>query len=107
MSCIKRPCVPLLRVHTSPASMCLPFQAPWLLMIETDYVWLKPPLPPPAEDTRAPSWAFPFNYIVPDEPHLAPVMRKMFPSSRGPLSLIPGSGPAPVMLRMHEWAKVG
>ncbi|KAK9795215.1 hypothetical protein WJX73_002433 [Symbiochloris irregularis] len=81
-------------------------KAPWLLMIETDYVWLKPPLAPPAEDTRAPSWAFPFGYIVPTDPGITGVMRKMFPEDRGPISRVPGSGPAPVMLRVHEWAKV-
>lgn len=82
-------------------------QAPWLLMIETDYVWLKPPRAPPAEDWRVPSWAFPFTYIVPQAPALAGVLRKMYSEAQGPLSDVPGSGPAPVMLRVHELFKVG
>lgn len=81
-------------------------QAPWLLMIETDYVWLKPPRAPPAEDWRVPSWAFPFTYIVPQAPALAGVLRKMYSEAQGPLSDVPGSGPAPVMLRVHELFKV-
>lgn len=75
-------------------------------MIETDYVWIKPPRAPPAEDTRAPSWAFPFSYIAPASPALEGVIRKMFPPDRGPTSRIPNSGPAPVMLRVEELFKV-
>lgn len=81
-------------------------QAPWLLMIETDYVWMRPLQAPSAEDTTATSLAFPFNYINPQHPNVEGVMRKMYPAERGPLSDVPGSGPAPVMMRLHEWTKV-
>lgn len=40
-------------------------QAPWVLMTETDYVWMRPPQAPRAEDAGSPSWAFPFGYIRP------------------------------------------
>jgi hypothetical protein len=33
-------------------------------------------------------------------------MRSMFPLAKGPLSRIPRSGPAPVMMRAREWLKV-
>ena len=39
-------------------------QAPWLLMIETDYVWMKPVAAPLAESADL-SIAFPFGYIQP------------------------------------------
>eukprot|EP00891_Asterochloris_glomerata_P007790 jgi/Astpho2/7790/fgenesh1_pm.00117_%23_7_t len=81
-------------------------KAPWILMIETDYVWLRPPQPPRAEDESQASWGFPFGYITPQEAHLQAVMRRMYPTSAGPLTDIPGSGPAPVMMRAHEWATV-
>lgn len=42
-------------------SVCV--QAPWLYMIETDYVWMKPLVPPQAEDVNVASIAFPFGYI--------------------------------------------
>ena len=81
-------------------------QAPWLLMIETDYVWMKPLQAPPAEDASAASLGFPFGYIIPQEPSIEGVMRKMYPAEKGPLSDVPGSGPAPVLMRVHEWIKV-
>lgn len=42
-------------------------QAPWLLMIETDYVWMKPVAAPQAESSAL-SIAFPFGYITPQAP---------------------------------------
>lgn len=33
-------------------------------------------------------------------------MRRMFPTENGPLSKIPGTGPAPALLRTSEWIKV-
>lgn len=81
-------------------------QAPWLLMIETDYVWMKPLQAPPAEDASAASVAFPFGYIDPRYPVIEGVMRKMYPVEKGPLGDVPGSGPAPVLMRVDEWIKV-
>lgn len=80
-------------------------QAPWLLMIETDYVWLKPVAAPMAESSAL-SIAFPFGYIDPLAPALKAVMRKMYPESAGPLSDVPASGPAPVLMRWQELFKV-
>ena len=81
-------------------------QAPWLLMIETDYVWMKPLQAPLAEDRTVTSLAFPFEYIIPGEPSIEGVMRKMYPPEKGPLSAVPGSGPAPVLMRLADWVKV-
>ena len=80
-------------------------QAPWLLMIETDYVWLKPVAAPPAESAQ-PSLAFPFGYIQPTAGGISGVMRKMYPQEKGPLSDVPNSGPAPVLMRWQELFKV-
>ena len=57
-------------------------QAPWLLMIETDYVWMKPPAAPLAESSAV-SIAFPFGYIQPASPNIEGVMRRMYPAERG------------------------
>ena len=81
-------------------------QAPWLLLIETDYVWMKPLHAPPAHNPSSKGMAYPFNYIIPLAPSIESVMRKMFPAELGPLSAIPGSGPAPVMMRFDEWLQV-
>jgi hypothetical protein len=34
------------------------------------------------------------------------LMRSMFPESKGPLSKIPRTGPAPVLMRAVEWLRV-
>ena len=75
-------------------------------MIETDYVWMKPLQAPSAGDPPAAPLAFPFGYIDPQHPNVEGVMRKMYPAEKGPLTDVPGSGPAPVMMRVDEWKKV-
>jgi hydroxyproline O-arabinosyltransferase len=75
-------------------------------MAETDYVMVGPVHAPLAEDPTAPSVAFPFGYIVPTYPTIEGVMRKYFPPERGSLELVPGSGPAPALMRVDEWLKV-
>ena len=74
-------------------------------MLEGDYVWMKPLMAPRA-DSDAPSMAYPFSYIQPQVQHLQGVMRLMYPENKGPLSDIPSSGPAPVLMRVAEWRKV-
>lgn len=74
-------------------------------MIETDYVWIKP-LAAPLAESSALSVAFPFGYIDPLAPVLKAVMRKMYPESNGPLTDVPASGPAPVLMRWQELFKV-
>ena len=75
-------------------------------MIETDYVWMKPLQAPPADDKSATPMGFPFGYITPQAPQIEGVMRKMYPVEKGPLSDVPESGPAPALMRVHEWIKV-
>lgn len=42
-------------------------KAPWILMIETDYVWHKPVQAPRADSDALPI-GFPFGYIQPQNP---------------------------------------
>ena len=81
-------------------------QAPWLLMIETDYVWIRPLQAPAAQDPGARAMAFPFSYIAPQTPSIEGVMRKMYPADRGAIADVPGTGPAPVLMRFQEWVEV-
>jgi hydroxyproline O-arabinosyltransferase len=43
-------------------------QAPWVLMIETDYVWMNPLQGVPLAESSLPGWGFPYGYIVPTYP---------------------------------------
>eukprot|EP00884_Botryococcus_braunii_P014590 jgi/Botrbrau1/23131/Bobra.0243s0061.1 len=71
-------------------------KAPWLLMIETDYVWHKPlAAPGPAEDASVLSLGFPFGYITPQSWGLDSVIRKMYPVERGADQKHSQHGPCP------------
>ena len=43
-------------------------QAPWILLIETDYVWMRPLQKVPTAESSANSWAFQYGYIMPTYP---------------------------------------
>lgn len=76
-------------------------QAPWLYMIESDYVFMKPlPVPEP-QAQRGRAWGSPFGYIVPTAVPL--LMRRMYPETEGPVSDIPSTGPAPILMRVEDW----
>jgi hydroxyproline O-arabinosyltransferase len=47
-------------------------QAPWILMIETDYVWMSPLQGVPLAESSLPGWGFPYGYIVPTYPGTVP-----------------------------------
>ncbi|KDD74122.1 hypothetical protein H632_c1552p0 [Helicosporidium sp. ATCC 50920] len=79
-------------------------KADWIYMVESDYVFAVPPALPAPLAPGLRGWAYEFNYIFPE--HEAVAMRKLYPESRGPLSDIPPSGPAPVLLRTEDWIKV-
>ena len=82
---------------TAPALI----RAPWILMTEADYVWLKPVAAPAAEDPTARSIGFPFSYIDPLYPTVQPIMRRYFPESARALTDIPATGPAPPRWRQR------
>lgn len=43
-------------------------KAPWILLIETDYVWMTPLQQIPAAESGDPGLAFPYGYIQPAYP---------------------------------------
>eukprot|EP00892_Ulva_mutabilis_P001996 jgi/Ulvmu1/11798/UM080_0009.1 len=81
-------------------------KAPWILLIETDYVWMSPLQQIPMAESRDSGLAFPYGYIQPAYPGISDVMRALYPDTMGPLQRIPATGPAPVLMRFSEWLRV-
>eukprot|EP00879_Flechtneria_rotunda_P014651 GHRR01015310.1.p1 GENE.GHRR01015310.1~~GHRR01015310.1.p1 ORF type:complete len:332 (+),score=80.08 GHRR01015310.1:805-1800(+) len=80
-------------------------QGAWLLLLESDYVWMKPlALPGSAHDLAVQGYGFSYDYINPQYPDAAQVMRQMCPECD--VKQLPHSGPSPVLLRPHELAMV-
>lgn len=71
----------------------------WVLMIETDYVFVKPLSIPVSGNAIG----FPFGYISPTYHDVARIMRKYYD---GPLEDIPGTGNAPVLAPMEDIRRV-
>lgn len=73
-----------------------------LLLVETDYVFVRPlpesALPPPGR-----ALAFPFSYIIPSYPSVAPYAAKFY---SGPVGDIPPTGNAPVLLGLAEFGRI-
>ena len=83
-----------------------------VLLVETDYIFVRgisdALLPPPGRAV-----AFPFSYIIPAYPSVVPYSQRYYPPSMGPLSDIPPTGNAPVLLTsadlqavLPEWSRV-
>lgn len=79
-------------------------KANWLYMIESDYVFMKPLQSPPLKADDTLGWGFPFDYIRPQQ--RASEMQKLFPKEMGPISKIPGTGPAPFVMTRSAWEAV-
>ncbi|KXZ54330.1 hypothetical protein GPECTOR_5g413 [Gonium pectorale] len=77
-------------------------KAPWLLLLETDYVWMKPlPDPGDAYDRSVPGWSFGFDYIAPSIPIIRKLLTERCPDCDP--ATIPNSGPAPVLARFSDF----
>ncbi|KAG2437347.1 hypothetical protein HXX76_006002 [Chlamydomonas incerta] len=77
-------------------------KAPWLLLLETDYVWMKPlPDPGDAYDRSVPGWSFGFDYISPSIPIIVKLLKERCPDC-DPKD-VPNSGPAPVLARFSDF----
>jgi hypothetical protein len=79
-------------------------KAPWLYMIESDYVFMKPVELPPAlaKTTAGKAWSFPFDYI---NPGMFPAeMKQLWPE--GNVGDIPNAGPAPLIMAIEDWIAV-
>lgn len=74
----------------------------WILLVETDYVFVKP-IPMPPRDSRT-SYAFHFEYINTRYPRLPPLWREL--GYEGNIDDIPCSGPAPVLMRFEDFGRV-
>ncbi|KDD75998.1 hypothetical protein H632_c402p1 [Helicosporidium sp. ATCC 50920] len=80
--------------------------AEWLYLGETDYIWIKPLQAPPVTDPKEQGLAYMFSYIQPASASLAKAIRALYPESKGPVSDIPRTGPAPAMMRKSDWLRV-
>jgi len=79
----------------------------WLLMIESDYVFMQPVRPPGnAYDPSVTGEQYLFDYIMPQHPDAAPHIQKLYGPGKD-INDVPASGPAPVMLRLEEWLVIG
>lgn len=77
-------------------------KAPWLLMLETDYVWVKPLLPfGSAYDASVPGMSFAFDYIGSRHPIAIKLYQERCPGCE-PRDVIPNTGPAPVLMRFED-----
>ncbi|GLC42047.1 hypothetical protein PLESTB_001062400 [Pleodorina starrii] len=77
-------------------------KAPWLLLLETDYVWMKPlPDPGDAYDRSVPGWSFGFDYIAPSIPIIVQLLKERCPDCDP--KTVPNSGPAPVLARFSDF----
>lgn len=75
--------------------------AGWLLMLETDYVWVKPyPVPGDAWDPSIPGQSFAFDYIGSQNPVVRQLLEER--CSNCSVSSVPNSGPAPVLMRFSD-----
>ncbi|KAJ9529887.1 hypothetical protein QJQ45_022308 [Haematococcus lacustris] len=71
----------------------------WVLLLESDYVWMKPVRAPDAASS-APGFQYAYDYIQAEHPNAAPHIKKLFGSSAP--APVPNSGPAPALLRFSE-----
>lgn len=76
----------------------------WVLVLECDYVWMKPLQAPDAYDSTAKGQAFHFDYIQPAHPDCAHIIKRLYKG--GNPQDVPASGPAPVLIRMTDLKKV-
>lgn len=68
-----------------------------VLLVETDHLFVKP-LPETLLPPAGRALGFPFSYIVPSHPSVLPYSLKYYPAEKGPITDIPATGNAPVLL---------
>eukprot|EP00898_Chlorokybus_atmophyticus_P003484 jgi/Chlat1/4136/Chrsp269S00808 len=76
----------------------------YILLGETDYLLVKPLAQPNL--ARGEGMGFPFGYIIPTYPTIKEPMERLYPPELGPLSDIPNTGNAPVMMRADDMTQV-
>lgn len=73
----------------------------WVYMIESDYIFVKPLLPPTIDLDRNKTYGFYFHYIQP--PFHVEDMEKLYD---GPPGDVQSTGPAPLLMTVENWIKV-
>ncbi|KAI7843720.1 hypothetical protein COHA_002618 [Chlorella ohadii] len=81
-------------------------KAPWVYLLETDYLFVKPVASPGPAESGARALGFFYDYVYADAPRFRTLARRLFPAGLGPLSAVPRTGPAPIMARVSEWLRV-
>uniref|UniRef100_A0A7S0X0W7 Hydroxyproline O-arabinosyltransferase-like domain-containing protein n=1 Tax=Chlamydomonas leiostraca TaxID=1034604 RepID=A0A7S0X0W7_9CHLO len=77
-------------------------KAPWVLLLETDYVWVKPlQAPGDAYNPKVPGLSFAFDYIGPSNHVVGQILKDYCPTCEQ--STVPNSGPAPVLARYEDF----
>lgn len=74
-----------------------------ILLVETDYVFIRP-LPASILPARGRALGFPYSYIIPQFPTVVPFAQKFYPD--GPLSDIPATGNAPMLLAREDFERI-
>eukprot|EP00197_Chlamydomonas_leiostraca_P008698 CAMPEP_0202860356 /NCGR_PEP_ID=MMETSP1391-20130828/2094_1 /ASSEMBLY_ACC=CAM_ASM_000867 /TAXON_ID=1034604 /ORGANISM="Chlamydomonas leiostraca, Strain SAG 11-49" /LENGTH=430 /DNA_ID=CAMNT_0049539511 /DNA_START=142 /DNA_END=1434 /DNA_ORIENTATION=+ len=72
----------------------------WVLILECDYVWMKPMQAPNAASS-APAMQYHFDYIQVEHPDCTHIIKRLF-NGQEPVGKVPNSGPAPALLRFTE-----
>lgn len=112
VGCAGRMVFPLCSPAAPPAAayatarLCVPHpQAPWLYLVETDYVFVRPTLAPgPAEDPAVRPLGFLFPNVAPAAPrHKELLVQRLYPPGLGPIAAVPQTGPSPILARAGEW----
>ncbi|PRW57732.1 hypothetical protein C2E21_3449 isoform A [Chlorella sorokiniana] len=81
-------------------------KAPYLYYIEPDFLLVKPVVAPGPAEGAAPALGFFYPNVFPEYPQWKDLItRKLFPPGLGPLSAVPRSGPAPVVMRVADWVR--
>eukprot|EP00898_Chlorokybus_atmophyticus_P003483 jgi/Chlat1/4135/Chrsp269S03965 len=79
-------------------------QCEHILLGETDYLLMKA-IPPPSLQPGQ-GIGFPFGYIAPRNPALKQVLERLYPPELGPVSDIPATGNAPILMRSDDMKRV-
>ena len=74
-----------------------------ILLVETDYVFIRP-LSESILPAQGRALGFPYSYIVPQFPSVTPFAQGFYPD--GPLSDIPPTGNAPVLLTRQDFERI-
>lgn len=76
----------------------------WVLLLECDYVWMKPVQAPDAANPNLPGMQFHFDYIAPAHPDCAHIIKRL--GGGIDPETVPASGPAPALIRFTDLVRI-